>query len=147
MTTPLDSTVESRDEAAPRLGMAPLVDIVLLLICFYLLVMRSIDSHVDDTVVLPLVTAEEALDILPAELVVNRDEHGVISLNGATVDIGTLLSLLTIELGRAAEAGRDLRVVIRADARQPYGALDEILEVCKQAGAGSITLRTRLGDG
>ncbi len=129
-------------ESPPHLGMAPLVDIVLLLICFYLFVMQSIQSRAEATIDLPAVYHAPAVAAEPAELVLNLDADGTITLNGQTLTLGALPSALTTELARAADQEQQLALVVRADRSQTYGRLDAVLETCREAGLGAVTLRT-----
>lgn len=139
----LDFAAADADEAHPHIGMAPLVDIVLLLICFYLLVMQSIQNHVDKRVELPVVSHNRTTDIQPAELVINIDTEGTTTLNGQPVDEAALWRLLQIEQDRALDSGQPLRVVIRADARQRFEVLDSAMAVCREAGISTVIVRTQ----
>jgi biopolymer transport protein ExbD len=133
---------EGADTAAPHIGMAPLVDIVLLLICFYLLVMQSMQSRADDQINLPKMANNETSDVAPAELVVNIGATGTINLNGTPVDMDGLGALLRSERSRAEASGAGLDVVIRADGRQSYGLLDAALGACRDAGLQGAIIRT-----
>ena len=125
----------------PTIGMAPLVDIVLLLICFYMLVMQSIQSHSDPAVELPSVRQEATIEMLPAELVVNLSQDGQITVNSIAVSIEELGQLIASERLRTADSGQPLKVVVRADRRQRYGELDEVLKTARQAGVSTVMLR------
>lgn len=129
--------------AFPRPGLAPLVDIVLLLICFYLLVARSIQSRTDEPIELPAIAAEHTREPGAAELVVNLLEDGSIQVNGVAADLETLRAALHAERARPAAGGIAPRVVVRADAGREYRALDEILAACRDAGFPSVALRTQ----
>ena len=139
----LDFTAPEPDEARPHIGMAPLVDIVLLLICFYLLVMQSIQSHVDENVELPRVANNQTTEVKPAELVINIDAAGGITFNGRGVDDAALRNLLHAEQAKSLESGRPVSAVIRADARQRYDLLDDALAACRDAGIAAVTVRTQ----
>jgi biopolymer transport protein ExbD len=139
----LDFATVVADERHPHIGMAPLVDIVLLLICFYLLVMQSIQNQVDARVQLPVVSGHRTTEIRPAELVINIDVAGTITLNGEAVDEAALLRLLHLEQDKALWSGRRISVVIRADARQTFDALDGAMAVCREAGISTVVVRTQ----
>ena len=133
------------DAARPQIGMAPLVDIVLLLICFYLLVMQSMQSRTDDQIDLPQMANNETSEVVPAELVVNIDETGKINLNGVPVELASLSDTLIAERSRATASGARLNVVIRADGRQSFGLLDAALAACRDAGLPGATIRATEG--
>ena len=145
MSEPLSFNHAPADESAPHLGMAPLVDIVLLLICFYLLVMQSMQARTDDRIELPRMANNMTTEMTPSELVVNITAEGMLSLNGQPVEPGDLRELLQLERRRAAEAGEALNVVVRADGRQRYAMLQSTLVACRDAGMGVVTVRAAEG--
>lgn len=145
MSEPLSFSHNSADESAPHIGMAPLVDIVLLLICFYLLVMQSMQARTDDRIELPKMMNNMTTEVAPSELVVNITSEGALDLNGEPVEPGDLQSLLQREKLRASAAGQGLNVVVRADGRQRYGMLDRALAACRDAGLGVVTVRAAEG--
>jgi len=141
----MDFNQNDADDARPHIGMAPLVDIVLLLICFYLLVMQSMQSRTDDQIELPKMANHETAEVAPAELVVNIDAQGVFNLNGEAIEPTSLGGYLQSERERAQISGAQLNVVIRADGRQHYGLLDAALNACREAGLPGATIRTTEG--
>ncbi len=145
MSEPLSFHHAPADESAPHIGMAPLVDIVLLLICFYLLVMQSMQARTDDRIELPRMANNMTTEMTPSELVVNITAEGTLSLNGQPVEPGDLRELLQLERQRAAEAGEALNVVVRADGRQRYAMLQSTLAACRDAGMGVVTVRAEEG--
>lgn len=145
MSEPLSFHHDPADESVPHIGMAPLVDIVLLLICFYLLVMQSMQARTDDRIELPRMANNMTTELTPSELVVNITAEGTLSLNGQAVEPGDLQGLLQRERLRASESGEGLNVVVRADGRQRYAMLDTTLAACRDAGLGVVTIRAAEG--
>lgn len=145
MSEPLSFNHDPPDDSAPHIGMAPLVDIVLLLICFYLLVMQSMQARTDDRIELPRMANQMTTELTPSELVVNITAEGTVTLNGEVVEAGGLAGLLQHERLRASGVGQDLNVVVRADGRQRYGMLDATLKACREAGMGVVTIRAAEG--
>jgi biopolymer transport protein ExbD len=141
----MDFNQNDADAARPQIGMAPLVDIVLLLICFYLLVMQSMQSRTDDQIDLPKMANNQTSEVAPAELVVNIDATGEINLNGERIELAGLGEYLLTERSRAQANGAQLNVVIRADGRQSYGMLDAALSACRDAGLPGATIRATEG--
>jgi biopolymer transport protein ExbD len=125
------------------LPMAPLIDIVFLLICFYLLVAQLIRSQKDPAVELPAMAHARSQRELPAEVVVNVRADGAIVVNGRAVSLAGLPGLLRGELDRARRDGKPFRVVVRADRRQQFARLDEALRACKRAGLAKVVFRAR----
>ncbi len=145
MSTTLRFDQEVDESDSPRIGMAPLVDIVLLLICFYLLVMQSMQARTDDKIELPRMANNQMTELMPAELVVNINAQGEISLNGRAVAPGDLRGVLAGERLRASEVGQGINVVVRADGRQRYGMLQGAINACRDAGFGAVTIRATEG--
>ena len=127
--------------SAGGIGVAPLVDIVFLLICFYLFVTQSIQANEDPSIRLPVVTYPALADEQPAELVVNVAADGSISLNNRPVPIEELRALLIGQQRHSTEQGRPLTVAVRIDRRQKYRRLDEVLTACRGAGRDGMLLR------
>jgi biopolymer transport protein ExbD len=131
-------------EPGPRvgIGVAPLVDIVFLLICFYLLVSQLITAQSDPSVQLPSMVSPLAEVEKPAEIVINLHQSGMVTVGGRDIAFPQLRAMLRDELIRAGQTQRPLRVVIRADRRQHYAKLDELLRTCRRAGVSRIVFRT-----
>jgi len=152
---PITLTDESRaslsfqppvSEARSGIGVAPLVDIVFLLICFYLFVTQSIQANEDPLIQLPVITNRSLADEQPAELVVNVAADGSISLNNRLVPLDKLRSVLNDQQVRATADGRPLTVVIRVDRRQRYRRFDQVLAACRQASHSPVLMRVTEAD-
>jgi biopolymer transport protein ExbD len=142
MIQPLNfNALQDEGATSSRLALAPLVDIVLLLICFYLLVMNSIQSRTDVQLTLPTMAHHMSDEPLPAELIVNIDPSGAIILNGQPVQRDELLGLLHSQQAQAGR-GQTVRVTVRADAKLRFALLDEVMNICRDAGIRMISLRT-----
>jgi len=125
-----------------QVQMAPLIDIVFLLICFYLLVAQLISTQSDPQVQLPTMNTPLAAQQQPAELVINLRQDGGLIVNNESLTGESLREVLADSLARAAEP---LRVVIRADRRQEYRRLHEVLEICRDVNVPTVILRTEGG--
>jgi biopolymer transport protein ExbD len=125
---------------------APLIDVVFLLICFYLLVTQLISDQKDPLVQLPSMSNTVARPEAPAELVINLRHDGSLGVGGRAVSLAALRAMLIEQRGAAESANKPFRAVIRADCRQRYGKLAEVLEVCQQSGVPQVILRTKHED-
>jgi len=122
----------------PKLSVAPLIDIVMLLICFYILVARSA-AQTQDEQTQPShmqVHLEQSAAALP--LVVNIRADGSFIIDAQPVDETSLIAQLKLADGP---------VVIRADRRQMHGLTDKVMGLCRQAGRQQFTLRFSEGGG
>lgn len=135
---------EGQNDQVAQFPMAPLIDIVFLLICFYLLVAQFVSSQDDASVQLPIIAASQGQPEMPAEIVVNVKSDGELIVEGRSLSLVELRSLLT---DRKLKAGANtLRVVIRTDRRGLFGRLDEVLQTCRQSGLKQIIFRAISGE-
>jgi len=128
---------------SPRFQVAPLVDIVFLLVCFFMLTSQLIQTHKDPEVDLPIMTSPGAAREVPAEVTVNLRPDGTLSVGGRRIVVDDLAGVLTAHLARARRRGEAVRVVVRADRRQRFARLDEVLDVCRSIRLPQIVFRAR----
>lgn len=124
-------------------GVAPLVDIVFLLICFYMFVTQSIQSLDERKVELPTVTQPLAQVLLPAEMVINLMPEGDIVVAHQKISINELVVKLNDVSTQAREQGQEIRVVIRADKNQTFSKLNTLMEITRRAGLSNVILRAQ----
>ncbi len=121
-----------RGEVLAVLSMTPLIDVVFLLLIFFLVASRL--SQEDRELDIPLPSAANAMPMTvePQEMIVNIDQEGAIVVNNKTLDNDQFRRLLAQAvvnnpIGQA--------VLIRADRRVPVQAPVEVMDMCLQAGA------------
>ena len=124
------------EQAGTSTQMAPLI-------CFYLLVAQLITTQSDPAVQLPTMTSPLAAREQPAELVVNLREDGHVIVGGQSLTLDAFRATLAADLARADQS---LRVVIRADRRQSYRRLHELLDVCRNLDVRHVILRAQGGE-
>lgn len=125
----------------PGLAFAPLVDIVLLLICFYLFVSKSIEDYEDATIDLPTIAHVQSLQEQPAEIVINLRADGDVHVNDQPITIELLGQHLQAQRNRLTRIGQPLIVVVRADRRQRFEVLDRVLSICRDVGVRHVSIR------
>jgi biopolymer transport protein ExbD len=128
-----------------KMQLAPVVDLVLFLIWFYLLVGQLVVQQKDSTVVLPQMARAPAALEVPAEVVVNLRQDGQVTVSGQGFGATALEEELRRLSARAQAGGERLRVVVRADRRQTYARLDEVLRSCRRAGLKQVVFRAAEG--
>lgn len=126
------SVTLKRGEVLAVLSMTPLIDVVFLLLIFFLVASRL--SQEDRELDIPLPSAANAMPMTvePQEMIVNIDQGGAIVVNNKTLDSDQFRRLLAQAvvnnpIGQA--------VLIRADRRVPVQAPVEVMDMCLQAGA------------
>lgn len=142
--------------------MTPLIDVVMVLIIFFLIVGKmahdrsaAVDlpatrTGVSETVAAPLVinvvmTAEGELGAGAGAGAGGGDSRGepVIVIDQQTIAIADLAGLIRTR----AAVQPELVVQIRADRRLPYGRVAPVLSACRDAGLASVRLvSARLGE-
>lgn len=120
------------EEEPEELGfqLAPLVDIVFLLLIFFLVATTYLDEEKDLAVRLP--SASSARGDSPARLervLVNVREDGTIVMGGRPVSREELYRSLV----RARRANPDVPVVLRGDLSATHGEIVDVLDLCRRA--------------
>lgn len=118
-------------------NMTPMIDVVFLLIIFFLV--SSQLAKQESKLPLPLPTAEsgrqDTIQDIP-RLIVNVQADGTIMLTGRTVRPPELTKRLT---ARAEEEGGNLEVRIRGDRRVAYRFVEPIMLACLRAGIWDVS--------
>lgn len=110
-----------------RLDMAPLIDVVFLLLIFFMLT----SSFLQPSIPLALPQAAAADEPPPAPVFVSVDESGVVYVNQEPVARAEFIAKLGAVL-----AGRDDRTVnFRGDRTMPYEVFVALMAEARQAGA------------
>ena len=128
------------------LDMTPLIDVVFLLLIFFMVAttFQDVDSSVN--IELPKSSSEHKIAIKTLEVKITKDLEIYLivkKLNGKNellkVDRGELKKKLKEKL----EVTVDKNVIISADKSVNYQSLIEVLDIAKEAGAGSLDLNTK----
>lgn len=118
-------------------NMTPMIDVVFLLIIFFL-----VSSHLakqESQMELPLPIAESGStpdDVENRRVTVNVQEDGQLVLAGRPIRRGQLQQRLQ---DAAMVAGGELEVRIRSDRHVDYGSVEPILIACARAGVWDVT--------
>ena len=128
-----------KGSAISTLSMTPLIDIVFLLLIFFLVATRFVQE--DREIDVPLPDASEAmpLTIAPKELFINIDRDGRFFVNGQTLDVDELEEVLV----RAATNNPvNQSVVIRSHKRAAVEYTVTAINLCKRAGIHEYMMNT-----
>jgi biopolymer transport protein ExbD len=125
-----------RDEEEAGLSMTPLIDIVLLLLVFYIVTTAFVDREVE------LQLPESDASAVPDEkkqLTIEVGVNGQLALNGET----TTLALLDATIEAEAAADRIRSVEIRCDERNPFGQFVKVLGIVKKHGVEKVGIAVK----
>lgn len=121
------------------MNMAPLIDIVFLLLIFFMVATTYIQREKEMGVDLPSAAsgAEEAG--LREEIVINLMQDGRIIVDGKELSSTALVELLTA----TARQNADTPVTIRGDKKAVLESLVSIMDACRLAGLSNLGVMTR----
>lgn len=126
----------------PKLDLTPMIDIVFLLIIFFMVGTQFTEMERQYDIKLPTVSNAKPLTNLPDDIIVNVQKDGKISINGEQKS----LSELELILATAKKNFPGQSVVIRGDSSGPYQNVMNILEICHRVKIRSVSLANRLRD-
>ena len=115
----------------PQLNLTPMIDVVFLLIIFFMVGARFTEEAHDQQfdVELPTASPLQTMSRQPDPLVISVARTGRMMLNNRDVPMEQLLA----ELKSAKEAFADQAVLIRGDGEGNYQAVVDVMNACHQA--------------
>ena len=130
--------VRKAGSRAPTLALASMLDVIFLLLCFFVTVSVFAQWESEVSVRLPSAATADEPDRLPGEVIVNLDREGRVTVNGLRLALGEL----TARLGRVAELYPGQPVIVRADREVRYEALMAVIDACRGAGVWNFSFAT-----
>lgn len=125
-----------QEEEHYEIPMTSLIDVVFLLLIFFLVATNFNRTEVDHTVTLPYSEAGTAPSNVPDRIVVNIRREGTLVVNGRVMEEDELRGLVRDFAG--AHPGR--AAVIRADANVTYSAVMKVFGICRGGGVQNVDL-------
>lgn len=132
--------IKTQSEEPPALNLTPMIDVVFLLIIFFMVGTKFADLERNIDLQVPQVSQHGALTEAPAERIVNVYADGVIMFEGEK----TTLNLLTNRLRQLRNQYPELGVVVRGDGAASYQYVAEVFNACKQAGVAELGMSVRI---
>lgn len=123
----------------PTLNLTAMLDVMFLLIIFFMLGTRFVDDERKIGLRVPEVVDRGALTAAPARREVSVFYDGTITLDSKTVT----LDQLTTQLAAARRQYSDLGVLVRGDARGEFQRVASVLTACKRAGIQDLGITVR----
>ncbi len=128
------------------LDMTPLIDVVFLLLIFFMVAttFQDVDSSVN--IELPKSSSASKIEIKTLEIKITKDLEIYLiikDLNGESKMSKLNKEDLKDQLTSKLELTENKSVIISADKSVNYQSLMEVLDIAKEAGAGSLDLNTK----
>lgn len=129
----------SRQPEPAGMQLAPMIDIVFLLLIFFIVTWQFSRSETELNVSVP--TAEEGSDLNrpKGEIIINVMADGVVRVEGNTVDLAQLHE----KLAAIARQFENQPVRIRGDGKVAYQRIVEVIDTCQKAGIWNISFATQ----
>ncbi len=126
----------------PALNLTPMIDVVLMLIVFFLVGTEFTDLERRLKLEVPRVADRGALQVAPAARVVNVYQDGRITLDREAIT----LDELTRELALARKQYGEQGVIVRGDGSGRVDRIVAVLNACRQAGIEDLGISVRIGE-
>ncbi|MCG6155471.1 ExbD/TolR family protein [Rubinisphaera margarita] len=134
--------LKTEEVEEPVLNLTPMIDIVLLLIIFFMVGTRFSDAERQFEIELPTVSNALPLTDLPDEIVVSIAKSGEMFLGEQAITLEELES----RLQQAKERYADQSVIVRGDAAGEYQNVMDVLAVCHRVGITNLSLANRVAE-
>src|SRR6202030_3744602 len=122
----------------PGIQLAPLVDVLLLLLIFFLLTFNAARNENELDVKVPKASAAKEKPAPIGDVVVNVKSDGNVVVNRRTLTAPELTDLLK----GLVQLNGEQAVVIRGDEAGAYKNIVNVLNICTQAGVSNVAFAT-----
>ena len=129
-----------KSRALDSLSMTPLIDIVFLLLIFFLVATRFAQEDRELDVLLPSASEAKPLIVQPKELFVNVDKDGQFYVNGKIITAEEVEHVLRQAI---ADNPVSQSVIIRADRRVEFDYVVTVMNLCNRVGILDYTVSTQ----
>ncbi len=134
-----------REEETPEISMSPMIDMVFLLLVFFLVATKPIKEEGDLSLELPGEVAQDAPLDLPDEQRIEIHAGGQVALNEELLDDPSSRQLPTLrarlrEFKRSADASKsEALVTLDADDASHHQRIAEVMDACASVGITGVT--------
>ncbi len=131
-----------RAESQLSIEMTPMIDMVFLLLIFFLVATSFHQEEREMQIALPVAQSAGPISLALRELVINVDGQGRIIVSGREISPEDLHGIVVDALA----ANPEQKVTIRGDRSVAYEAVVRVLDICKVGGIQEPYLDTVLND-
>lgn len=128
----------SNQQQGAELELAPMIDVVFLLLIFFIVTWQFARFERDMDISVPAAEEAKNEDRQMGEIIVNVREDGSIVLNGRVVSENELLG----KLQAISEAYPDQAVILRGSSEASFQAIINVLDQIKKAGIWNVAFAT-----
>jgi biopolymer transport protein ExbD len=126
----------------PSMNMTPMIDVVLLLVIFFMVGTQFAESESEYDIELPAVSTAQPLTGGPDVLTIHVHRDGTYRLGSRVVTPRDLER----ELRAARERYAQQAVLVRGDAQGPYQHVMTVLDLCRRARIVNVQLANRIDE-
>ena len=130
--------VRKNRSRAPGLALTSMLDVIFLLLCFFVTISVFSQWENEISITLPAAETADEPDRLPGEIVINLDKEGKITVNGGRLSLEELQN----RLRRVVKFYPGEPVIIRADRDVRYETLVGLIDACRKADVWNFSLST-----
>ncbi len=120
--------------------MTPMIDMVFLLLIFFLVATTFHQEERELQIALPAATAAGPISMSLREIIINVDAEGRIIVGGREIEPETLGALID----DAVKVNPEQKVSVRGDRATPYANVVRVLDICKAGGIQQPFLDTTI---
>ncbi len=132
--------LKTHQDEQPTLNLTAMLDIMFLLIIFFVLNTKFLDDERQISLQVPQVTDQGKLAGAAQQKTINVYRDGSITLDGANVTLPELPARLATARGQTKTLG----VLVRGDGHGELQQVADVLNACKQAGISDLAVSVRL---
>ena len=129
---------DSAGSRAPALALTSMLDVIFLLLCFFVTVSVFSQWESEISIKLPNASTGEQPERLPGEIIVNLSKDGTIRVNGTSLTLDDLQT----RLAKISKFYPGQPVIIRADRDTKYESLVAVIDSCRAADVWNFSLAT-----
>ena len=129
---------DRRRAKAPALALTSMLDVIFLLLCFFVTASVFSQWESEISISLPSASTSETPSRLPGEVILNVARDGSVTVNARTLTLNDLGE----RLRKVADFYPGQPVVIRADRETSYDSLVKVIDTCRNAGVWNFSLAT-----
>ena len=127
---------DTQAETEEPIGLTPLIDMVFLLLIFFLVATSFAQEERDQRVKLPITSSPKPLSAPPKQVIINILADGTTKVGGQVYSREKLAALLN----RVAKNEPDRMVLIRADEQSLHKYFAGVAILCRQAGINEVKI-------